>query len=57
MVPVATAKLLAEVAAAEGFKTIGCDLWRERVGTKIRNSTTNEKTVRVKEEVLLLQKA
>jgi len=57
MVPVATAKLLAEVAAAEGFKTIGCDLWRERVGTKIRNSPTNEKTVRVKEEILLLQKA
>lgn len=57
MVPVATAQLLAEVAAAEGYKKIGCNLWRERVGTKVRNSTTNEKTVRVREEVLLLQKA
>jgi hypothetical protein len=57
MVPVATAKLLAEVASAEGYKTVGCDLWRERVGTKVRNSLTNEKTVRVREEVLLLQKA
>jgi DNA methylase len=57
MVPVATAKLLAEVAAAEGFKTIGCDLWRERIGTKVRNSLTAEKTVRVREEVLLLRKA
>ena len=56
MVPVATARLLSEVAEAEGFKTIGCDLWRERVGTKVRNSLTNEKTVRVREEVLLLQK-
>lgn len=57
MVPVATAKLLSEVAEAEGFKTVGCDLWRERVGTKVRNSLTNEKTVRVREEVLLLEKA
>jgi len=56
LVPVATAKLLAKVANAEGYKTIGCDLWRERIGTKVRNSLTNEKTVRVKEEVLLLQK-
>ncbi|HEX5223474.1 MAG TPA: DNA methyltransferase [Verrucomicrobiae bacterium] len=56
MVPVATAKLLAEVATAEGYKVTGCDLWRERVGTKVRNSPTNEKTVRVKEEILLLQK-
>src|SRR5262249_50221859 len=56
MVPVATATLLAEVAEAEGYKTIGCDLWRERVGTKVRNSRTNEKTVRVREEILLLQK-
>lgn len=56
MVPVATAKLLSEIAAAEGYKTIGCDLWRERVGTKVRNSTTNEKTVRVREEILILQK-
>jgi len=56
MVPVATAKLLAEVAAAEGYKTIGCELWRERIGTKVKNSTTNEKTVRVREEILILQK-
>jgi hypothetical protein len=56
MIPVATAQLLSEVAQAEGFKTIGCELWRERVGTKVRNSRTNEKTVRVREEVLLLQK-
>ncbi|MBI5388015.1 MAG: DNA methyltransferase [Verrucomicrobia bacterium] len=57
MVPVATSKLLAEVAEAEGYRTIGCELWRERVGTKVRNSPTNEKTVRVREEVLLLEKA
>ena len=56
MVPVATATLLSEVAAAEGYKTIGCVLWRERVGTKVRNSTKNERTVRVREEVLILQK-
>ena len=56
MVPVATATLLAEVAEAEGFKKIGCDLWRERVGTKVRNSIANERTVRVREEILLLQK-
>ena len=56
MIPVATARLLSEVAAAEGFKTVGCDLWRERVGTRVRNSTTNETTVRVREEVLLLEK-
>lgn len=57
MVPVATARLLSEVAEAEGFRTVGCDLWRERVGTKVRNSVTNEKTVRVREEILLLEKA
>jgi DNA modification methylase len=56
LVPVATAKLLAEVAEAEGYKNLGCDLWRERVGTKVRNSTKNEKIVRVREEILLLQK-
>jgi hypothetical protein len=56
MVPVATASLLSEVAQAEGYKTIGCNLWRERIGTKIRNSTTNQTTVRVREEILLLQK-
>jgi hypothetical protein len=57
MVPVATATLLAEVAQAEGYRTIGCDLWRERIGTKVRNSLTDEKTVRVREEILLLEKA
>jgi len=57
MVPVATARLLAEVAESEGYKTIGCNLWRERVGTKVRNSPSNVKTVRVREEILLLQKA
>ncbi len=57
MVPVATAKLLSEIAQAEGYKTVGCDLWRERVGTKVRHSPTNEKTVRVREEILLLEKA
>jgi len=56
MIPVATAKLLAEIAAAEGYKIIGCDLWRERIGTKVRNSAINEKTVRIREEILLLQK-
>lgn len=56
LVPVATAKLLSEVAEAEGYWTIGCELWRERVGTKVRNSRTNERTVRVREEVLLLEK-
>jgi len=55
MVPVATATLLSEVAQAEGYRTVRCDLWRERVGTKVRNSLTDEKTVRVREEVLLLE--
>lgn len=56
MVPVATARLLSEVAAAEGYITVACDLWRERVGTKVRNSITNERTVRVREEILVLEK-
>lgn len=56
MVPVATAKLLGEVAESEGYAIIGCDLWRERVGTKVKNSPTNQKTVRVREEILLLQR-
>jgi hypothetical protein len=55
MVPVRTASLLGEVAEAEGFKVIGCDLWRERVGTKIRNAPTNGKGVRIAEEVLILE--
>lgn len=57
MVPIATAKLLSEIASAEGYRTVGCDLWRERVGTKVRNSRQQEKTVRVREEILLLEKA
>jgi hypothetical protein len=57
MVPVPTGKILAEVAGAEGFAIEGCDLWRERVGTKIRNDLENRKTVRVREEVLILKKA
>jgi hypothetical protein len=56
MVPVATATLLAEVAAAERYMIIGCELWRERVGTKVRNSSTNQKSVRIREEILILQK-
>jgi hypothetical protein len=48
---------LAEIAETEGYRKIGCDLWRERIGTKVRNSLTDEKIVRVREEVLLLQKA
>ena len=57
MVPVATAELLGEVAKAEGFRVVGRELWRERVGTKVRNSETNQRTVRVREEILVLQKA
>lgn len=56
MVPIATAKLLSEVAVAEGYKTLAIDLWRERTGTNVKNSITNEKTIRVREEVLILQK-
>lgn len=56
MVHVPTAQLLGEIAEAEGFRVTGCDLWRERVGTKVRNSRTDERTVRVREEVLLLEK-
>ena len=56
LVPVATAKLLSEVASVEGYRTVACDLWRERVGTKVRNSFTNERTVKVREEVLILER-
>jgi DNA modification methylase len=56
MVPVATSQLLGQVAEAEGFKVVGRDLWRERVGTKVRNSETNQRSVRIREEVLILQK-
>jgi DNA modification methylase len=56
MVPVPTAQLLAEVAEVENFEVVGCDLWRERTGTKIRNDVAGRKTVKVREEVLLLKK-
>lgn len=56
MVPVFTAQLLSEIAVAEGYKVKGIDLWRERIGTKVRNSRIGEKTVRIREEVLLLEK-
>ncbi len=57
MVPVYTAQLLAEIAAAEGYRIKGIDLWRERVGTKIRNSRNGERSIRVREEVLILEKS
>lgn len=56
MVPVATGRLLGEVAEAEGYRVLGLDLWRERVGTKVKNCVNGAKTVRVREEVLLLEK-
>ena len=56
MVPVYTAKLLAEIADAEGYRVLGIDLWRERIGTKVRNARNGERTVRVREEVLLLER-
>jgi DNA modification methylase len=56
MVPVPTAALLSEVAEQEGFKVVGCDLWRERIGTKVRNARVPTSTVRVRENVLLLEK-
>jgi hypothetical protein len=56
MVPIATARLLGEVAEAEGFKTIGRELWRERIGTKVRNAETKMRSIRVREEVLILEK-
>jgi len=56
MVPVATAVLLGEVAEAEGYRVLGIDLWRERVGTKVRNAVNGDKTVRIREEVLILEK-
>ena len=56
MVPVATGRLLGEVAEAEGYRVLGLDLWRERVGTKVKNCANGATTVRVREEVLLLEK-
>jgi hypothetical protein len=55
MVPVRTATLLAEVAESEGFRVAGIDLWRERIGTKVRNSLTGQKVIRIREEVLRLE--
>ena len=57
MVPIATAELLGQVAKAEGFKVVGRELWRERTGTKVRNSETDQRTVKIREEILILQKA
>ena len=57
MVPIATADLLGQVAESEGYRVIGRELWRERIGTKVRNSEDNQRTVRVREEILILQKA
>lgn len=54
MVKVPTAQILAEIAKTEGYTIDGTDLWRERVGTKVRNCPDQQKTVRVREEVLLL---
>ncbi len=48
LVPIPTAPILSEVAARHGFKTVGCDLWRTRLGTK--------SGTRVREEVLLLER-
>jgi DNA modification methylase len=56
MVPVPTAQLLGEVAESEGYEVTGCELWRERVGTKVRNCAEGRKVVRVREETLLLRK-
>ncbi|MCE0498383.1 MAG: hypothetical protein LV481_10610 [Methylacidiphilales bacterium] len=55
MVPVRTATLLAEVAESEGYRVKGIELWRERVGTRVRNGLEAQKTVRVREEILILE--
>jgi DNA modification methylase len=56
MVPIATAELLGEVAETEGFKVVGRELWRERLGTKVRNAETKMRSIKVREEVLILEK-
>jgi hypothetical protein len=56
-VPVATGRLLEEVAAAEGYRTLRRDLWRERVGTKARHAPATGHSPRIREEILLLEKA
>jgi hypothetical protein len=48
LVPIPTASLLGEIAVEQGFREIGCDLWRTRLGTK--------SGTRVREEVLILEK-
>jgi DNA modification methylase len=57
MVPVRTAQLLADVASAEGFRVTGIDLWRERYGTKIRNAPRRMSSMRIREEVLVLERS
>ncbi len=47
-VPIPTAVLLGEVAEEYGFRVVGCDLWRTRLGTK--------SGTRVREEVLILER-
>jgi DNA modification methylase len=56
MVHIPTARFLGEIAEAEGYKVTGCDLWRERIGTKVRNDLEGRSVIRVREEVLLLEK-
>ena len=56
MVHIPTAQFLGQIAEAEGYKITGCDLWRERVGTKVRNDLEGRSVVRVREEVLLLER-
>ena len=44
------------IAEAEGYRVLGTDLWRERIGTKVRNARNGDRIVRVREEVLLLER-
>jgi len=48
LVPIPTASLLSGIAEEQGFRVIGCDLWRTRFGTK--------SGTRVREEILILEK-
>lgn len=54
MVFIPTARLLGEVAVAEGYRIDGIDLWRERFGSKVRNDREGRASVRIREEVLRL---
>ena len=47
-VPIPTAAILGDLAEQHGFRTIRCDLWRTRFGTK--------SGTRVREEILILEK-